>query len=128
LVEQLTFNQWVAGSNPARLTTLPNENNNLTRLQVWTFCAALSPEALRKHGDTGWALQFRIIWSRRARELPQLLHRFVGLGRQGKRRGIGRPGHLLPVFMRFQEAGQLGIDICHQDQRTFDSFAGSLQL
>ena len=23
LVEQLTFNQWVAGSNPARLTILP---------------------------------------------------------------------------------------------------------
>ena len=26
LVEQLTFNQWVAGSNPARLTTFSKEN------------------------------------------------------------------------------------------------------
>jgi hypothetical protein len=29
LVEQLTFNQWVAGSNPARLTTDTSERNLL---------------------------------------------------------------------------------------------------
>ena len=29
LVEQLTFNQWVTGSNPVRLTTKLNDINNL---------------------------------------------------------------------------------------------------
>ncbi len=29
LVEQLTFNQWVAGSNPARLTTLTLNINHI---------------------------------------------------------------------------------------------------
>ena len=29
LVEQLTFNQWVAGSNPARLTIFPKETKGL---------------------------------------------------------------------------------------------------
>jgi hypothetical protein len=28
LVEQLAFNQWVAGSSPARLTTFPEKNSN----------------------------------------------------------------------------------------------------
>ncbi len=30
LVEQLAFNQWVAGSSPARLTTCENKGLNLT--------------------------------------------------------------------------------------------------
>jgi len=29
LVEQLTFNQWVTGSNPVRLTTKSNKINSL---------------------------------------------------------------------------------------------------
>jgi len=43
LVEQLTFNQWVAGSNPARLTT------NIKGLaeKRWAFC--FSGETLGKH-------------------------------------------------------------------------------
>jgi hypothetical protein len=40
LVEQLTFNQWVAGSNPARLTTVPknvNENSTDIVLAIFAF-------------------------------------------------------------------------------------------
>jgi hypothetical protein len=32
LVEQLAFNQWVAGSSPARLTTIEKQGLGLTRL------------------------------------------------------------------------------------------------
>ena len=42
LVEQLTFNQWVAGSNPARLTILP------PRLMIFVFF--LEDEIIRRHG------------------------------------------------------------------------------
>jgi hypothetical protein len=37
LVEQLTFNQWVAGSNPARLTTELNKTKYLQALALHLF-------------------------------------------------------------------------------------------
>ena len=37
LVEQLTFNQWVAGSNPARLTTVFNDlATKPAAIQAWS--------------------------------------------------------------------------------------------
>jgi hypothetical protein len=35
LVEQLTFNQWVAGSNPARLTTEINDLTAIWKIQIF---------------------------------------------------------------------------------------------
>ncbi len=37
LVEQLTFNQWVAGSNPARLTTFSNKCDDSGCLIIWVM-------------------------------------------------------------------------------------------
>jgi hypothetical protein len=49
LVEQLTFNQWVAGSNPARLTTVPknvNENSTDIVLAIFAFSNVFQTRAV----------------------------------------------------------------------------------
>jgi hypothetical protein len=46
LVEQLTFNQWVAGSNPARLTTVPKLTND-----TWSCLARMMAGLAAEHGE-----------------------------------------------------------------------------
>ena len=58
LVEQLTFNQWVAGSNPARLTTLVLEIDEV-RMRPSVHCSFPAATFARENRpDRGRALWF----------------------------------------------------------------------
>ncbi len=58
LVEQLTFNQWVAGSNPARLTTFLLKYQEVTnRAIVRGFCFLI----YRKQYGSIAAQEFRVV-------------------------------------------------------------------
>ena len=55
LVEQLAFNQWVAGSSPARLTTFPEETR---KKRAVTSCLLLVFPLIFPLMDLGEALFF----------------------------------------------------------------------